>query len=378
MKALTEQFPVTALLGPRQVGKTTLAMQIAGRMKKEVVRFDLEKPSDYDKMNNAEMLLEGLKDKCVILDEIQVRPELFTLLRPLVDEQRVPQRFILLGSASPSIVKGVSESLAGRVAYYELMPFALPEIMKKVSLKTHHLRGGFPGSVLAGSESESQTWLDNFIRSYTETDLQKMGISASPVTSRRLWEMLAWQNGNLLNYSALGSSLGITYHTVKNYIDYFEGAFLVSRLLPFHYNIKKRLVKSPKIYINDTGVLHRLLRLHDHSQLQGSPMAGASWEAYVLAQLRALKPSNIDLFFFRTQAGAEIDVVFVKGLKPVATAEIKYSISPEITQGMLSGINDLKTSDNFVILPSAEDYPIRKNIIACGLTVFLKKYLPGI
>ncbi len=376
IKQLTGQFPVTALLGPRQVGKTTLALQVAGSIKKEVVRFDMEKPSDYDKMNNAEMLLASLQDKCVIIDEIQLRPELFSLLRPLVDEKRVPQRFIILGSASPSVVKGVSESLAGRAAYFELMPFSLPEIEKSCSMNIHHFRGGFPSSVLAKSDAESQKWLDNFIRSYTETDLQKLGIGASSVTSRKLWEMLAWQNGNLVNYSALGSSLGISYHTVKSYIDYFEGAFLVSRLQPFYANYKKRLVKSPKIYINDTGVLHRLFRLEDYEQLQGSPMAGASWEAYVLNQIKALKPSNIDLFFYRTQAGAEIDIVFVKGMKPVASAEIKFSLSPVVTPGMLSGISDMKTPDNFIIMPIKDEYPVKKNIIACGLPVFLKKYLP--
>ncbi len=377
IKILLKQFPVIVLLGPRQVGKTTLVSELVPEIEKDAVWFDLEKPSDYDKMNNAELVLGNLRDKCVIIDEIQLRPELFSLLRPLVDAKREPCRFIILGSASPSIVKGVSESLAGRAAYHQLMPFSLPEVQKKISMEKHHFVGGFPDSALAGSDNASKKWLDNFIRSYTEIDLQKLGIGASPVMSRRLWEMLAWQNGNLVNYSALGNSLGISYNTVKGYVDYFEGAFLISRLLPFHNNIKKRLVKSPKIYINDTGILHRLLRIQDFYQLQGSPMMGASWEAYVLAQVRASLPSDIDLYFYRTHAGAEVDLVFTKGLKPIATAEIKYSLSPEITKGMLSVIDDLKTSDNFVIIPSQDDdYPIKKNIVGCGLNIFLEKYLP--
>ena len=306
---------------------------------------------------------------------MQRKIELLPLLRSLIDEKREPLRFIILGSAGPDLLKRSSETLAGRIAYLELGGFNLLEISELCPMRTHHFRGGFPESTLAPTDDQSQKWLDNFIATYIERDLPLLGLRASPIRIRKLWEMLAWQNGSLLNYTSISKSLGLSHHTVAGYIDFLESAYLVTRLQPYHFNIKKRLVKSPKIYLRDTGILHRLLRITDFHQLSGSPFLGASWEAYVIEQVRNLKPDNIDLYFYRTHAGAEMDLVFVKGLQPVATAEIKYTAVPKPVKSTLQCIADLGTRKNFIIVPQDDDIPVHASVQACGLRIFLEKYL---
>ncbi|MBM3435404.1 MAG: ATP-binding protein, partial [Bacteroidetes bacterium] len=252
---LSRKFPVVGIIGPRQVGKTTLAKEFIKGITKESVYLDLEKYSDLEKLRDAQLFLTNNHKKCVVIDEIQNKPELFPLLRALIDEYRVPLRYIILGSASPELLRQSSQSLAGRIAYLELTPFNFNEIKPDIELKKHHLLGGFPESILVEKEEDSWEWLDNFITTYINRDLPHLGLRVNSITLRRLWEMIAWLNGNTLNFHLIGKSLDLTIPTINSYISFFESAFLVRKLQPFHYNIKKRLVKSPKIYLTDTGVL---------------------------------------------------------------------------------------------------------------------------
>ena len=376
IQELVGYFPIIGIVGPRQCGKTTLVKQILPSFGKETVYLDLEKTSDLDKLRDAELFLSHQKDNCVILDEIQRSPELFPLIRALVDENRDTLRYILLGSASPNLLRQSSESLAGRIAYIELSPFNLLEIKEYKDLNSHHFWGGFPNSILAKSQKAARIWLNNFIKSYIERDLPSLGFPASSDTLRKLLEMIAWSNGNLLNYSNLSKSLGITNHTLKSYIDILEDAFIIRRLPPYHFNQKKRLVKSTKIYLRDTGILHRLLRIEDYNQLFGHPILGGSWEAYVIEQIHSLIGDEIELYFYRTHAGAEVDLVLVKALLPIATIEIKFSSSPSPQRGLINCIEDLKTSKNFIITPASDDYPAKGNITICNIETFLQRYLP--
>lgn len=378
LKSFSEVFPAVGIIGPRQVGKTTLVKEFQKILGKETVYLDLELITDLDKLKEPQIFLSQYDSKCVILDEIQLKPDLFPLLRALIDQHRVPCRFIILGSASPKLLRQSSESLAGRIAYLELQPFSFPEIENLKTIEDHHFLGGFPDAILPDSIETGKFWLDNFIRTYTEKDLPLYGLTADPIITRRLWEMLAWVNGNVLNLNSLGKSLSLSYHTIDKYIKYLENTFLIHRIQPFHYNLKKRLVKTPKIYIRDTGILHRLLRLNDYDQLLGHAALGGSWEAYVIEQINGLKHPDLDLFFYRTHNKAEVDLVFVKGLQPVATAEIKFSSSPGPEKGLINCIEDLKTKRNFIITPQSDDYLAKENIRVCSLPVFLKKYLDEI
>lgn len=375
---LSWNFPVVAIIGARQVGKTTLAKAFMKGLPKESVYLDLEKHSDLEKLRDAQLFLTNNREKCIVIDEIQNKPELFPLLRALVDEHRVPVRFIILGSASPELLRQSSQSLAGRIAYLELTPFNFNEVKQNTEIQRHHLLGGFPESILAEKEEDSWEWMENFITTYVNRDLPHLGLRVNPIILRRLWEMIAWLNGNILNYQLIGKSLDLTIPTINSYISFFESAFLVRKLQPFHYNMKKRLVKSPKIYLTDTGVLHELLRIKDYNQLLGHTSVGASWEAYVLNQIYSLKSNELDLYFYRTHNGAEVDLVFVKALQPIASAEIKFTSTPHPAPGMINCIEDLNTEMNFIITPFSDDYPAKDNIRVCSLPVFLEKYLPEI
>lgn len=373
LKEYAEDFPVLCLTGARQVGKTTLAKDFLMHKENECVYLDLEKPSDNAKLGDAELFFTEHSEKVIILDEVQVRPDVFPIIRALVDENRERLRFILLGSVSPSLIRS-AESLAGRIAYIEMYPFYLKEI-PDYDLNTLHFRGGFPRALLAKSHQAAKLWLDNFIQSYIEKDFPLLGITATPLKIKKLWEMLAWQTGDLVNYQSLSNSLDISNNTVANYIDYMEGMYMVTRLQPFFHNSTKRLVKTPKIYVSDTGVLHRLMRMEDFDQLTGTPQMGHSWEAFVLAQIKACLPSHLSLYFYRTHAGAEVDIVITRGLTPIATVEIKYSVAPAITKGHINSIEDLGTTQNFLVIPKEEDYPTKIGVRVCGIKVFLYKYL---
>jgi len=379
LTVLLKQFPAVAILGARQVGKTTLAKQLAALKKEKTLYLDLEKTADRNRLLDAHSYLESQRDKCVILDEVQLMPELFSILRPVIDEYRKNGRFILLGSASPALVKGVSESLTGRIAYTELAPVSLPELPGNISRQQHWFRGGFPEALLAKTNASSRQWMNSFIRSYVERDLEILfGVNLSNTTMQRLWTMLAHTSGNIWNAETYARSLGVTAPTILRYVDYLEGGFMIRRLLPWFVNTKKRLVKSPKIYVRDTGILHSLLNIPSMDDLLSNPIAGASWEGYVVEQIAADKHEDMQLFYYRTHDGAECDVVMIKGIKPVACIEIKLSNAPVISRGFMHCIADLKPKRKFIITPQSETYDIQENITVTGITQFLKEQLPDI
>lgn len=306
-------------------------------------------------------------------------PELFSLLRSLIDIKRSPGRFLLLDSASPLLIKGVSESLAGRIKYEELGPVNLPEIPSSFSIEAHWFKGGFPDALTAKSNQEFVDWMDSFIVTFIERDLPDLfDFSFSRITMRNFWVMLAHSNSGIWNAQAFSRSLGIAGPTVNKYLDYLEGAFIIHRLPAYFNNVKKRLIKSPKIYLRDTGLLHRLLRIENPDELHGHSIIGASWEGYVVEQINQTKNKNIDLYYYRTQDGAESDLVLVKANKPIACIEIKYAASPNISKGFFITTEDLKTKENYIIIPSGKSYKIKKNVRVSGLKEFIKKILPGI
>ncbi len=289
----------------------------------------------------------NITEKLIIIDEVQNKIDLYPLLRALVDQTRRPGQFLLLGSASPELIRHSSESLAGRIAYHQLHPVDLTEVPDDISQNDLWVRGGFPKVLLAKSDDLAQQWLENFISTYLNRDLLQLGLSASPKIIRNLWTMMAHLNGHLLNATALSNSLGVTIPTVKRYVDFLEDAFLLKSLHPFSWNMKKRLVKASKVYLTDTGILHHLLGVKDFDDLSGNPILGSSWESFVINQILALKDSQIDLYFYRTHQGTEMDLVFTRGLNVIATAEIKYSNSPQLTKGNFQAIEDLNTLNKF-------------------------------
>lgn len=375
---LASFFPVVVLVGPRQVGKTTLAKLYAESTNQSFIYLDMERPSDEDKLKDPERYITENADKIFIIDEIQRKPTLFTLLRSLVDENPKAGRFILLGSASPHIIKGISETLAGRSYLMELYPFSLAELQDTVPFERQFFYGGFPKAVLTSSSRLATLWLKGFIQTYLERDLPILEMPAPPTLVRRLWSMLAHQNGQLTNYTAIGNALGLSYNTIKRYLDFMEGAFLITQLQPFTPNSSKKLVKAPKVYIRDTGILHSLIEVKDYDQLQGHIALGCSWETYVLAQLRSGLSDQHSLYFYRTHAGAEIDVVITKAELAVATVEIKYSTTPSLSRGYYSAIEDIGVEANFVVVPGFADYPIHEKSRIVGIHPFIEKYIGSI
>lgn len=376
LKQLIQQFPAVCVLGPRQVGKTTLAKRLAQTVKKPVLYLDLERPADRLKLQDAESYLAQHTDKCVIIDEVQFMPSLFQVLRPLIDDKRVPGRFLLTGSASPELIKGVSESLAGRIGYVEMSPFTLLETGSKPMLEKHWFRGGFPSSYLAKRADGSMRWLDFFIKSYLERDLNMIyNINFTKSTMQKMWTMIAHFHGNILQSENFARSLGVTGPTAVRYFDFLEGAFIIHRLPAYSHNSKKRLVKSPKLYLRDSGVLHRLSHFADIEDLKSNVIVGNSWEGYVIEQILNTKPDHLRMYYYRTHDGAETDVVLEKGNKVVACIEIKFSNAPTLSKGFYIGLEDLKCKTGFVITPASEDYTNGQGVRFCSLIDFLKKYL---
>ncbi len=368
-------FPVVSIIGPRQVGKTTLAKVIMNQVDKPVLYLDLEIQSDLFKLNDAELFLSQHADYLVVIDEVQLKKELYPLIRGLVDQYRVPARFLLLGSASPELIRDSSESLAGRIAYHQLFPIGLTEIPDTVSQNDLWVKGGFPNMLFIQKPNLSHRWMENFISTYLNRDLLQLGLNASPKVIRNLWTMMAHLNGQLLNATTIGNSLGVSTPTVKRYIDFLEDAFLLKSLHPFHWNISKRLVKTPKVFLTDTGILHHLLGVNDFVALSGNPIIGSSWESFVFNQVLSVKPDGVDLYFYRTHHGAEVDLVFSRGYTVVATVEVKYSNSPQLTKGNFQAIVDLKAPKNYVITPSSDDFMMKENVRVCSLKSFVMRYL---
>ncbi len=353
--------PVVAILGPRQCGKTTLARQIVKPLKKSVY-LDLENPADLAKLDDPLAFFSLHEDDLICLDEIQRTPELFTTLRSIVDERGKNGQFLILGSAGRDLINQSSESLAGRITYLDLTPFLLDEIEPSGlgDLRRIWLRGGFPRSYLASDEDVSFQWRQDFIRTFLERDIGMLGFRIPPARLGRLWKMSAHIHGSLLNSSKLADSLGVSSHTIRSYLDLLEHTFMVRVLMPDAPNLKKRLVKSPKIYIRDSGILHALLDIRTHDDLLSHPVLGASFEGFalenILAAARSFEPS-----FYRTGAGAEIDLVLRRGRRVLAF-ELKSSTVPRVNKGFWSALEDISPDDAYVVAPVKETYPIKHGV----------------
>jgi uncharacterized protein len=358
-----EQAPAVVLIGPRQVGKTTLARKI-GEIQ-NAVYLDLERPADLRKLNDASAFLSGLSGQLVVLDEVHRVPELFAELRGVIDERRRQGarygQFLLLGSASLDLIQQTSESLAGRVRYIELSPLDMLEVQTtNAAPDSLWLRGGFPESYLAKSDAMSLRWRQGFIRSYLERDVPMFAPRMPSALIGRLWAMLATAQGSLLNASRLGQSLGVSANAVARYLDLLVDLLLVRRLQPWSGNVNKRLVKSPKVYIRDSGLVHALLEIESFDQLLGHIVCGSSWEGFVIENLiQAAGRSAIPLFY-RTADGAEIDLLFERAGKPYIAVEVKRSSAPKIDQGFHQACDELGIVHRIVVAPVSESYPIKK------------------
>ncbi len=351
-----ERSPITALLGPRQCGKTTLARTFAkGRVSS---LFDLESQPDLMRLQNPELMLGSLQN-IVIIDEIQERPELFQLLRVLVDRPKNRARFLILGSASPDIVKKASESLAGRVEFVELAGFDLTEL-GAAKVDNLWLRGGFPRSFLADSEEDSMAWREGFIRTFLTRDIPHLGIAIPPAAMRRFWTMLAHYHGQTWNASELGRSMGLSDKTVRSYLDILSGTFMIRQLPPWYENVNKRQVKAPRIYFRDSGILHGLLDLTDLHNLSGHPRVGASWEGFALEQaLQIVRPSQA--YYWATHGGAELDLFFMhRGHR--YGMEFKYSEAPKISKSMHTALATLNIDHLWIVHPGKHSYPVEEKI----------------
>jgi predicted AAA+ superfamily ATPase len=371
-------FPAVGIIGPRQCGKTTLAKSIAKSLKKEVFYLDMESPKDFDLLDNdPEFFFDKHLNDCVILDEIQVKPDLFPVMRSSIDKNRKPGRFIILGSSSPKLIQKSNESLAGRISYHELSPFNLIEI--KTKEEKHWLRGGYPEAVLNKSQETTTEWLTNYINTYVSRDLPAIGLTTTPSTIYKLWKMISGINANILNVEDISRSLGVSASSIRNYLDFMEEAFLIRRLHPYYVNIGKRLVKNPKIYVRDSGILHTLLSITNPTELEFSAMVGASWEGYVIEQICQLLPSTIEPYFYRTHNGSEVDLVLVKGVMPICCIEVKYSLSPSVSKGFwISVSEDLKTEKNYIIIPRGNNVQIKENVWVMPLLEFLQEIIPSL
>jgi uncharacterized protein len=352
-----KRSPISALLGPRQCGKTTLARLLM--KEQEATYFDLESVPDQRRLENPELVLGDLEG-LVILDEIQLRPELFSVLRVLVDRPENRAHYLILGSASPDVIRNASETLAGRVEFIDLSGFDLGEIGVK-NWEALWLRGGFPRSYLADTENDSLGWREGFIRTFLERDIPQLGINISPVAMRRFWTMLAHYHGQTWNASQLGRSMGLTDKTVRSYLDILTGTYMIRQLQPWVANLGKRQVKSPKVYFRDSGLLHSLLEITDHHGLLGHPKVGASWEGFVIEQvLHLVRPKQG--YFWATHNGAEIDLLFSVQGKNYGI-EVKLNEAPRITASMRRALSELELERLWVIYPGKKAYPAHEQIL---------------
>jgi predicted AAA+ superfamily ATPase len=373
VRRLLRQFPVVAILGARQVGKTTLAGEVRKGWN-ERHAFDLESPADLGRLTDPDLALRPLKG-LVVLDEIQRKPDLFPLLRVLADRRPIRTRFLILGSASPEMLRQGNESLAGRIAYYPLDGFSLQE----VGVANHEklwLRGGFPDSYLASSNAKSVAWRQQFVSTFLERDIPQLGIQVGAATLRRFWTMLAHYHGQVWNASEFGRSFGVSDTTVRHYLDILTSAFVVRQLQPWHENLKKRQVKSPKVYLSDSGILHSLLGLSSKADVDAHPKLGASWEGFVTCQVVSrLNVQPHECFFWATHAGAELDLLAVRGRRRWGF-EIKRTSAPAITPSMRTALADLKLQRLFVIHAGEHSFDMAKNMRAIALRHLLDELKP--
>ncbi len=356
LETAMRRSPAVALLGPRQSGKTTLAQQYVERHGGTI--FDLENPEDIARLGNPMLALKRITG-LIVIDEIQRQPELFAVLRVLCDRVEQPATFLLLGSASPAIVAGVSETLAGRIEFINLGGFDVWEVGVE-KLDDLWLRGGFPRSFLAASKDDSVHWRRNFIQTFLERDVPQLGYQLNAVAMRRFWTMLAHYHGQTVNFSELSRSFGVSDKSVKRYIDILCGTFCVTQLQPWHENVKKRQVKAPKIYVRDSGLFHTLMAITDHHELMAHPKLGASWEGFMLHHvLRLLRPR--DAYFWATHSGAELDLLLFRAGKRFGI-EFKWADAPKLTRSMTTAMNDLGLHHLWVIYPGIKAYPLQDDV----------------
>ncbi|MEX0902371.1 MAG: ATP-binding protein [Pseudohongiellaceae bacterium] len=374
-----QHSPSVAMLGPRQVGKTTLAFALSEGM--PAVYLDLENRTDLRKVQNIEAFHQANRDKLIILDEIQRLPDVFAPIRGLIDAARrkgnKTQLFLFLGSASIELLRQSSESLAGRISYLELFPLDVLECLKNAddldALNRLWLRGGFPESQLAEDDHNSLVWRMDFIKTYLERDIPQLGPRLPAETLERLWIMLAHAQGTNLNASKLAASLGVSNVTVGRYIDLLVDLLLVRKLKPYTSNMKKRLVKSPRIYVRDSGITHALLNIGTYNDLLGHPVVGGSWEGFVIENIMAVLPQGAQAFYYRTSGGAEIDLVLEFPGKPHAlyAVEIKRSPAAGVKRGFYEACADIKPTQKFLIHAQTDSFPMNENIQAMGLYEFV-------
>lgn len=365
-------FPAVAILGPRQCGKSTLVKMLY-QNSDAYLYLDLQNLDDLNKLREPMLFFQANPDVTICLDEIQLVPELFSVLRSEIDRNRRPGRFILLGSASQDLIQKTSESLAGRVGLIELTPFTIEEVEQheNFELNTFWFRGGYPDSYLSFSDQGSILWRENFLRTYVERDIPQLGFKIPALQLRRLLTMCAHNQGQLFNSSKLGESLGVTYQTIRRYIDLMEQTFIVRSLPPYEKNIKKRLVKSPKIYVRDSGLLHRLLQVDDFNSLMGNPVFGSSWEGFVIENIiSSLKDCKFS--FYRSATGDELDLLIERGSRMIAV-ECKASSAPQVTKGFWNSIETIKPDKTYIVSPISASYPYKQGVEVCGLSDFLKK-----
>ena len=369
------RYPVVAIVGARQVGKTTLARAVAKRWRRgKVTVFDLEESSDRARLEDPMLALEALKG-LVVLDEIQRLPEVFPTLRVLADRPRRLTQFLVLGSASPDLLKQSSESLAGRIIYHELKGFSLEEVGTR-RLKQLWLRGGFPRSFLARSNELSFEWRQTFIRTFLERDLPQLGVQIPSETLRRFWTMVAHYHGQIWNASEFARSFGVADTTIRRYLDVMISTYVMRQLLPFSENIGKRQIKSPKVYIADSGLLHALLNLHDMIDLEGHPKVGASWEGFAVdTVIRQLGARAEECYFWGTHSGAELDLLFVRGRRRLGF-EFKRTVAPKVTRSMREAIEDISLERLDVIHAGDSTFPLADRIRAVSLTQITRELAP--
>jgi predicted AAA+ superfamily ATPase len=368
--ARLKHFPAVALLGARQVGKSTLAAMVMEPVPK-TIHLDLERPADLNKLTDPEAFFSQFSDHLICLDEIQRTPDIFPILRGVIDRKGKNGQFLFLGSASRDLIKQSSESLAGRISYIEITPFTRQEA-SFTDQSVHWLRGGYPKSIMAENDEISFQWREDYIRTFLERDIPQLGFSIPANTIGRFWRMLAHSHGQILNASKLAGSMGVSSHTIRNYIDLLEQTFMVRALMPYSGNIKKRLVKSPKVYIRDTGILHALLSIETMEDLFAHPVYGASYEGYVIENIISLSTRR-QVSYYRTSNGSEIDLILTRGMKKIAV-EIKASSRPQVSKNFWNSIDTLAPDKTVVIAPVDHPYPISEKVKVMPLQAFLNEF----